>query len=121
MFKTIAGKPAGEYDTTVWNKEKQAGAVIEGTYIRKELNVQGKVGSNIFVIENDEGKWAVWSSKMLEDCFLEIQIGTKVRITFVNKVKTKGGRDLNQYKVEADDGTGETESPKSKKGALPFD
>lgn len=105
-FKEAKQTSSG-YDTITWNKEKKAGAVLEGTYVDKQINVQGKPGSNIFVIENEEGKWAVWSCKMLEDYFSSIETGSVVRITFIGKEKTKGGRDLNKYLVEVDDGEAE--------------
>lgn len=96
----VRAKKSGQ-DSQTWNKEVQT--VIEGVYTEKKVDVAGKPGSHIYVIENDEGRWAVWSSKVLNDYFENIELGSKVRIEYLGKQKTKNGlASFNNFVVDVD-------------------
>lgn len=88
------------YETQTW--DKVSNPVIEGKYVEYNQNVMNKPNSNIYVIENVDGKWAVWSSVILDGYFADIQIGSLVRVTFLGKKKGKGGNQYNDYRVDVD-------------------
>jgi hypothetical protein len=100
-FKKVSGSQSG-YDTMTW--DKFTNKVIEGKYVEKQENVAGKPGANIFVLENEDGKWAVWSGTALEASFAVIPVGSLVRVEYLGKEKTKNGREFNKYEVSVDDG-----------------
>lgn len=90
--------------TTTWNKDLQAGAAIEGKYIKKEV-FDGKYGNTEkYVIETSEGeKMGVYSSASLAAQFKNIPEGSYVWITYKGEETSKNGRPVKVYDVEYDD------------------
>lgn len=90
--------------TKTWNKDLNAGASIEGVYVKKEL-YDGNYGqTDKYVIETSDGeKWGVFASSSLERQFKNIPVGSYVWIIYKGEEQTKGGRSVKVYDVEYDD------------------
>lgn len=86
-----------------WEKDK----VLEGIYTnhRRVLTQNGE--TNLYTVEKKGGKSVdVWGKKMLDSFFLNMKIGTQVKITYLGKEKTqKGGRSYYKFEFEYDDST----------------
>lgn len=67
------------------------GDSVEGRYVEKVTGV-GPRGSNVYVIENNEGKRVgVWGGTVIDSRFVTIAIGKKIGIEFLGLQKTKDG------------------------------
>lgn len=68
-----------------------------------DLNNPGQTReANVYeIVEATNGeKYTVWGSYAIDEAFADIAPGTIVRITFEGKVEIKGGRSVNQFRVE---------------------
>lgn len=90
--------------TTTWNKNLDAGAKIEGVYIKKEI-FDGKYGqTEKYVIETSDGeKMGVFSSASLANQFKNIPEGSYVWVEYKGEEITKSGRPVKVYEVSYDD------------------
>ncbi len=111
-FKKANKTGGGDYPAK-WQKDTQK--VIEGTVVEFKQDIMGKPGSNAIVLETKEGPFTVWLDKVLSS-YPDLQvIGTRARITFLGKEKSKSGPNMfNNYEVEIDDDDAD------KKEELPF-
>jgi uncharacterized OB-fold protein len=99
-FKEAKKTGGGDYPGT-WQKDTQK--VIEGTVVDFKQDIMGKPGANVIVLETEDGPKTVWLDKVLSSYPDLVEIGTKVRITFLGKEKSKSGPNMfNNYKVEID-------------------
>lgn len=90
--------------TEAWNKNIEAGASIEGKYLKKEV-FTGRYGESIkYVIETADGKkMGVYSTASLNRQFANVPEGSYVWITFKGTETTKNGQTVKVYEVEYDD------------------
>lgn len=90
--------------TTTWNKNLEAGATLEGVYVKKETYT-GKFGdTEKYVIKNSAGEMmGVYSSVSLLNQFNNIPEGSYVWITYKGEETSKSGRPVKVYEVEFDD------------------
>lgn len=90
--------------TTTWNKNLEAGATLEGKYIKKEI-VDGQYGTTEkYIIETSAGeKMGVFSSASLANQFKNVPEGSYVWITYKGDEVSKSGRPVKVYEVEYDD------------------
>lgn len=90
--------------TTTWNKNLEAGATLEGVYLKKEV-FDGKYGTTEkYVIEKEDGeKVGVFSSASLANQFKQIPEGSYVWIEFKGEETSKNGRPVKVYTVDYDD------------------
>lgn len=90
--------------TTIWNKDLEVGAKLEGKYIKKEV-FDGKFGeTHKYIIETKAGeKLGVFSSASLASQFNNIPEGSYVWIEYKGEELSKNGRPVKVYEVEYDD------------------
>lgn len=83
----------------VWNFETQP--EMEGEFIRKEEKI-GPNNSNMyyFTIENEE--IGVWGNTVLDNRLVDFKAGTKTKIVYLGKVKTKRGTEYKNFDVFTD-------------------
>lgn len=96
-WKKSEGSSNGEL-TPMWNFE--ADKVLTGVYTGKKT--VGPNQSTMILIQNTEGEtFGVWESKLLVDRMSPVTEGMEVKITYLGKVKTKGGvGSYKNYEVE---------------------
>lgn len=82
-----------------WKPENE-GDVIFGTYKANKHNV-GINNSEVYVIQEDgkDEPTSVWGGTVLDSRFEEIPVGSRVKIEYLGKVKGKGPKPYNNYKV----------------------
>jgi len=82
----------------MWNPEEQE--TIQGIYVSLKIKV-GPNESNVYVLNTvDNKKVGVWGSRVLDDRFKEIPIGSEIKIEYLGEQRTKkGGRTYQNYKV----------------------
>ena len=83
--------------------------VLEGTYISKETNQGPKSNSTIHCFQVGQKEIKFWGSTVLNGKLLSVEnhygFATKVKITFLGRVKGKGVQPYKDFDVEAwDDG-----------------
>lgn len=90
--------------TNTWNKNLEAGAKVEGVFIKKEI-FDGKYGqTEKYIIETAGGeKMGVFSSASLARQFKNIPEGSYVWIEYVGEETSKNGRPVKVYTVDYDD------------------
>ena len=90
--------------TTTWNKDLEAGATLEGKYIKKET-FEGSYGTTEkYIIETKDGeKLGVFSSASLARQFKNIPEGSYVWIIYKGEETSKNGRPVKVYDVDYDD------------------
>ncbi len=91
-------------ETTIWNKDLQEGASLEGTYKFSSTFI-GKFGETTkYVVIDPQGEaWAVFGSASLDRQFNNIPEGSYVWITYKGVETTKNGRTVKVYSVDYDD------------------
>lgn len=100
-FKEAKKAGGGDYPAN-WQKDTQK--VIEGTVVEYKQDIMGKPGSNVIILETEDGPMTVWMDKVLTSYPDLTVIGNKVRITFLGKEKSKSGPNMfNNYKVEIEE------------------
>jgi len=84
--------------------ERKEGAVLEGLYIEKRQVITENGESMLYTIEKkDHEKIDLWGTKMLDDFFKNIPIGTDVQIKYLGKKKTaKGGKTYHAFEFGYD-------------------
>lgn len=89
----------------VW--EKKENTTLEGVYTKKKEVITENGTTYLYTIDTGGGKLVdIWGDKMLNDFFEAMKFGTKVKITYLGKKKSKrGGRKYNAYTFEYDDST----------------
>lgn len=103
-FKEVQSKASKYSDCETWNDKGKltAGDSIEGYFIDKE-QFNTKFGEMIIIIiETEAGIFRVKGQTDIKNKFAEIELGTKVRITFEGIKETDRGA-KKSYIVEADD------------------
>lgn len=101
MAFKLKSRPGGPDGLVPIKKFTTVGESVEGIYRGKR---QGKPGYPPLLIIGDV---AIPTKKQLEDYFQDMPIGALVRVTFKGKVDIKGGKTMNTFEVEVDEG-GET-------------
>lgn len=90
--------------TETWNKDLQAGAKIEGLYIKKEIIKTQFGDSEKYVIEAEGGKkLGIFSSASLARQFANVPEGSYVWVEYLGEETSKNGRPVKSYMVEYDD------------------
>jgi len=81
--------------------ERKEGASVEGVYARKRTVTTENGESRLYTIEKKGGKEIdLWGTKMLDDFFTNMVIGTDVQIKYIGKKKTaKGGKTYHDYEL----------------------
>ena len=103
-YKEVQSKVSKYSDCETWNDKGKltAGDSIEGYFICKE-QFNTKFGEMVvFIIENETGTFRVKGQTDIKNKFTDIELGTKVRITFEGVKETDRGV-KKSYMVEADD------------------
>jgi hypothetical protein len=91
------GKTWKDVEPGVWKPSEEGDAIV-GTFVHKEESTD-TMGSRYF-IENDEGRFLVWGSAVLDNRMRHVKIGAEVRILYEGKGSNKRGQDVNLYKVQ---------------------
>lgn len=87
-----------------WNKDLEAGATLEGVYLKKEIYKGDYGNSNKYIIQTKAGeKFAVYSTSSLANQFQNVPEGSYVWIEYKGEEKSKKGRTVKVYTVEYDD------------------
>ena len=90
--------------TTTWNKNLEAGAKLEGAYVKTEIVKSAYGESEKYVIETKDGeKYGVFSSASLASQFQNVPEGAYVWIEYKGEEQSKNGRPVKVYVVEYDD------------------
>ena len=98
-------------EPNVW-KPKEAGESIVGVIVNKSPRDDTNGLSAKYQLENESGMILVWGSAVLDDRMLYVSVGSKVRITFNGKTKSKRNHKVNLFKVEiSENGHDAAESP----------
>lgn len=89
-------------DSKTWKPEK-AGDKIIGQYLAKKENV-GENNSMMYMLEVEEKDgstevYGVWGSTVLDDRFIEVKIGEIVKVEYLGKKASKGGRSFHAYEL----------------------
>lgn len=65
------------------------------------LSKMGKYNNNLYKIQNDDGFYAVWGNKKLDEQMnkLNVQIGQRIQITFNGLIRTSNGFDMKDFTV----------------------
>ncbi len=95
----------GEWKTIepkMWKPAKD-GDSIEGVLVNKEPADKSRELSARYKVENQDGIFLVWGCTTLDDRLQHVNVGDKVRITFVEKKNIDKGKTLNSYKVEKEE------------------
>lgn len=105
--------PDSDWETKVepygdsWDFKKNP--VLEGVYngVKKVDFTDKKSGeiraTNVYEVENSEGKWSVWGSYNIDAAFTgddPIPVGNLVRITFEGQADTSDGQRVNKFIVQ---------------------
>jgi hypothetical protein len=94
MDKSKYQEVGGNVDR-MWQQKGEVltiGDAVEGRYIQRIENQGPKGNSNVYVLEETNGKTVgVWGSVVLDDRFKTIAIGKIVGIEYLGKKKTKDG------------------------------
>ena len=91
------GKKWKAIEPGVWKPEEE-GDSIEGVLIGIEPKDEEK--SAKYHIENQNGRFFIWGSAILDDRMRYVKVGEEVRITYHGKGKTHKKQDLNYFSVE---------------------
>lgn len=86
-------------EPNVWKPEKE-GDNITGVLVNEQPADPTKQLSARYSIENSEGQHLVWGSAVLDDRMKYVNVGQKVRITFLGRKDINKGQQLKLYKVE---------------------
>jgi hypothetical protein len=83
----------------VW--EKKVGESLEGLYVNKRIVTTESGDSTLYTIETKNGKRVdLWGTKIIDDFFKNMVIGTDVQIKYLGKEKTeKGGRTYHNFEL----------------------
>jgi hypothetical protein len=100
QFESV--KQSGEINV----KFEKAGDAVEGTFTGF-LEDQGKdKNSCVYTLKSDDGEeHRFWGTKVLDDQMSKINIGTYTKVEFKGKVKSKAGREYNDFEVFQDTST----------------
>lgn len=82
-----------------WNDYKK-GDSLTGILV-DSLSKMGKYNNNLYKIQNDDGFYAVWGNKKLDEQMnkLNVQIGQRIQITFNGLIRTSNGFDMKDFTV----------------------
>lgn len=72
---------------------------IEGVYLGRRENV-GPNSSNVFTLKTKDGEVGVWGSTVINTKFSQIPLQSLVRVKFLGKVKSKGGKEYKDYEIQ---------------------
>lgn len=88
-----------------WNGKDanlKEGDKLHGFYVGKKTNV-GKFNATIYIVEDENDKrWDVWGSTVLDSAFDQIKMGAEVEIEFTGTQDTGKGNPVKLYDVSAD-------------------
>lgn len=103
-MRKSANENSNIVETTIWNKDLNEGATIEGVYTFN-APVNGKFGETIkYVVVDPNGKaWAIFGSASLNRQFAKVPEGSYVWISYDGTETSKNGRTVKIYSVDYDD------------------
>ena len=76
-----------------WEKEKEFQGIFE------EVNVRGKMNSNLYTIRNGIDKRCFWGSYQLDQRLSKIPAGSEIKIVYKGRIKTKEGKEVKDFDV----------------------
>ncbi len=80
----------------MWNREGS----IEGILVSRQSNV-GPNDSMKYNLKTAKGEMGVWGSTVLDSKLEQVTNGSEIRITYLGKASSKGGRgEYHDFKVE---------------------
>lgn len=104
-WKTAEEKSS--YDVTFWDKQEPK--VLQGVYTEKKEKF-GKFLKTLYVIENQKGRFGVWSCTQIDRKMQGVEMGMKVSIEYLGiKQNSNGSGSHHEYKVLFDDGSDDLE------------
>jgi hypothetical protein len=78
------------------------GQVLQGKLVEKvEISKDGK-SFNKYVVEAVGGRMSFLGSYQINSALSDMPMNTVIRVTFMGKAKLKGGKTMNQFKIEAE-------------------
>jgi hypothetical protein len=83
-------------------KFEKAGQVLEGYLVGTEIINFDDKDVPKYTIQTTDGNKGILASYQLKEGLEKLPMNTKVRITFNGKVKLKGGKTMNDFKIESD-------------------
>lgn len=100
-----------EVSPGMWKPEKDGDSII-GVLLDKVPEDKARNMSAKYHLENEQGIFLIWGCAMIDERMIAINVGDKIRVTFVEKKNIAKGKSLNVYKVEvAKPATPPTQSP----------
>lgn len=87
-----------EVNSNVW-KPQNPGDFIEGVLVDKEENVGSLKSCAYFIETAKKERFLVWGSAILDERLKFVQVGSLVKIEFVETRKNKAGQPLKIFKV----------------------
>jgi hypothetical protein len=97
MFQKISNSNVANF----W-KPQQEGDSIEGYLIDIQHNQGVQKKSTIYTLHTSSGQKNVWGCYIIDQALANVKLGTKVKIVYGGKGKTKRGTPLNIYDVYID-------------------
>ena len=87
--------------------ERKEGESLEGLYVNKRIVTTENGESMLYTIEKKGGKKIdLWGTKIIDDFFKNMVIGTDVQIKYLGKKKTaKGGKTYHAFELGWDKDT----------------
>lgn len=94
------------------NKDFKEGAILEGIYkSKREVRTANGV-SMLYAVETPKEIMGVWGTKILDDFFGAMPIGTQIKLTYLGLLQPKkGGRPYHGYQCDYDKETMEKVVP----------
>ena len=83
----------------VWKPEKIGDQII-GVLLSKEPKDENAGLSARYYLENEDGRFLIWGTAVIDDRMHYVKVGNKVRITFEGKTTNKRKQEVNLYTVE---------------------
>lgn len=90
----------------VWRPEEKGEQII-GVFVEKKPKEESGVSARYFV-DNEKGRFLVWGCAVIDDRMQCVNVGDKVRITYLGKTRNKRDQEVNLFEVEIARNTGKT-------------
>lgn len=86
-------------EPSVWKPEKNGDQII-GVLMSKEPKDEIAGISARYYLENEEGRFLIWGTAVIDDRMHYVNEGDKVRITYEGKTTNKRNQEVNLYNME---------------------
>jgi hypothetical protein len=98
MFQKITNSAQGSF----W-KPEQIGDSIEGYLMDVQHNQGVQKKSTVYTLRTATGETNVWGCYIIDNALASVKLGTKIKVVYGGKGKTKKGTPLNIYDVYIDE------------------